>query len=86
MVGFCKRTRDEVRNKWGNVTRESKEAHMQYNKEMRATGGGRPVTQLTQEQEDIIHLNRDNVNYIGIDGGQETEIEGLLFIQYYFIH
>ena len=80
MVGYCKRTRDEVRNKWGNMTRESKEAHVIYNKAMRATGGGPPVAQLTQEQEDIVNLNKNNANYVGKDGGQETEIDGLLLI------
>ena len=59
------------------MTRETKEAHMIYNKAMRATGGGSPVTPLTQEQEDIVNLNK-NANYKGIEGGQEREIEGLL--------
>lgn len=73
-AGTALRTTKEVKTKWFNLSRISKQTHSDFKQSFNKTGGGPPLNSPKGFIKDIIDLNTDSENFCGIDGGLETEI------------
>lgn len=73
-LGGCLRTVSQVKTKFSNLTRVTKEKFTANRKEARKTGGGPPAAQLTQAEENVLNVMRDTPAFSGVDGGVESDI------------
>ena len=73
-LGYAKRSKEEVRDKWKNMLSQAKKAFSASQASMRKTGGGPPEKGLSKTDEIIIDLFKDSASFCGISGGLETEV------------
>lgn len=72
-LGHEKRDVADVKKKWKNCISDAKMAYHANKAERTKTGGGPAPADITDDQFEIIKLNQDNVGFIGLSDGMETE-------------
>lgn len=72
IVGNCKRSVQNVKDKWNNMMRNSKKANIAYKMSMSKTGGGPPIPEPSEMQKEIIDLFCEDPSFNGIEGAVES--------------
>ncbi|XP_064639460.1 nuclear apoptosis-inducing factor 1-like [Lineus longissimus] len=70
-VGICKRTSDEVKEKWRQLKAKAKSQQAKSKKEEKKTGGG-PAVALDMVSETIADIFKADPSWEGIKGGSES--------------
>lgn len=87
LLGVCKRTVEEVKNKWSNETRVLKRKICDERKQVTKTGGGPPPTpQATSEDERVLSLFSRAASFSGVTGGVDVDpavSEGRIYFSCY---
>ena len=73
-AGVHKRTPQEVRDKWKNLTSKAKKDFTIFKNESRRTGGGPPPKKPNQATEKIISLFEEDPSFSGLQGFDSGEI------------
>ena len=75
-VGVAKRTAQEVRDKWKNVTSAAKKEFSDFGKETRRTGGGPAPKPPSAATAKIIAMFKDTPSFSGLSGFETNPAAG----------